>query len=652
MARSEQSWLAGMNPEQCEVIAHDDGPAVVLAGAGVGKTETLARRIARLIGNGHSPARIAAITFGARAARELAERLERHGASGAEASTWHSLALRILREDRTDYAAWTIDEKDTHRSLVKEAMGYKHVNWPAGDLGEVLRFLGTCKAHLANPASTRAAELAQARFAGDADRALATYAVTERLVGERRLLTFDDMLYRTWQHLQDEANRRRWGARWRYLLQDEAQDASFAQVMLAELLARDHRNYMLIGDPAQSLYGFRGSSPDYLTDFAATWDARIYCMNRNYRSGRLVVGVANSVLRLATVRLPVDLVAERPIEGSVRVLCAATPEDEGRELAQHVAAHVAGGGAYADVAVLYRTNAQSRAVEEALLARRIPHKVLGGLVFYERREVKDLLAYLRVAAKRDPGGEALRRCLNAPFRYLGVRFLERAQSTPGDTWTERVRAAGEHAGLQWRQKQSVAEWVELIERLTRAIGRGADPSALLEDVLRTTRFVEWVERDQGTESVEGSPAANLGELVRLAARFTSTGELLDFVDDAIRAAKGQQDGAADRVLLMSVHRAKGLEWPLVWVVGCNEELFPHSKGDPEEERRIFYVATTRARDELVLSHVAELPSRRGRDLAHPSRYLGDAGLLPEPEAPLLVRRTDPGGTGAAGGPPT
>jgi superfamily I DNA/RNA helicase len=886
---STDRWLDGMNPEQRAVITHDGGPAVVLAGAGAGKTETLARRVAWLVDGGVSPARIALVTFGVRAAKEIGERIERLGVPGVEAFTWHGLAFHILRQDRADCASWTVDEKDEHRGLVKQAMGYRHENWPEGDLGEVVRFIAVCKANLAGPDSARAAELAQERFDGEAARAVAVYAVTEQLVEERKLLTFDDMLVRAHEHLSKEENRRRWGARWRHLLQDEAADASFAQVVLAEQLARDHRNYMVVGDPSQchppgvlvstaagavpvealrdgdtvlgwrrnstltpprrvqvgarryagpmltvhaaghsvrvtpnhgfitrwsdrgrtpcvtyvfwcakvgfrvgasrmfgarrkhlffraadlvtaerawvltvhdtlaeaksaraeiaarfllptvnrrggvlarkgaakgdvhsraiaclaafgrhfelplypppdvpdqrapsplfpvhaanlipglmgvpvvtqpvrwspveridtapyegpvhsleveknhayiangigvlnSIYGFRGSSPEYLTEFAEAWGAKVYCLHRNYRSGRAVVAAANEVLRPAAVKLPVDLVAERPLDGTVRVVRAASPEDEAEELGAHVAEHVAGGGRYADVAVLFRTNAQSRAVEEALLARKIPYRVLGGLIFYERKEVKDLLAYLRVAAGRDESGDALRRCINAPFRYLGAKFYEKVREAKARGWVDRVRLAGHVEGLRWRQKRSATEWADLVEELGRRIQRGVRPHLLLEEIVQATAFLQWVERDQGAQSVEASPAANVRELLRLAARFPITAELLDFVDETVRAARRQQDDEekTDEVLLMSVHRAKGLEWPRVWVIGCNEELMPHAKGEPEEERRIFYVASTRARDELVLSHVAELPTKRGRGPATPSRFLRDAGLI-------------------------
>lgn len=414
-------WFAGLNPEQASVVAHERGPIAVLAGAGSGKTKTLVARIGRLIETGVDARRILAVTFSKKAADDMNAKIAEKGVRGARVGTWHSLCYQILRDDRTRYAEWQIDQKDRHKTIVKQAMGYKHVDWKDGDLGEVRRFLGWCKANLWGAESEEAREEARRRFPSAAPLALDVYRVVETLLEEAGLLTFDDMLVRAHEHLQDEPTRRRWAGRWLHVMQDEAQDANAAQVALADMLARDHRNYMIVGDPAQSIYGFRGSSPEYLTAFAEKWGARVVCMNRNYRCGADIVQAANGAIRPAAVRLPEDLRPELPIRGAVRLVGAADLDDEAQELAAHVEAHVEDRGAFADFCALFRTNAQSRAIEEALLSRKIPYVVIGGCIFYERKEVRDLLAYLRVAAGRDEDGEELRRCINAPFRYLGDR---------------------------------------------------------------------------------------------------------------------------------------------------------------------------------------------------------------------------------------
>jgi DNA helicase II / ATP-dependent DNA helicase PcrA len=631
-------WLDGLNPEQAAVVGHTHGPICVLAGAGSGKTKALVARIGRLIDDGAGPRRILAVTFSKKAADEMNERIIKQRIRGARVGTWHSLCWQILRDDETIYASWQIDQRDRHKAILKEAMGYKHVDWKEGDLGEVRRFIAWCKANLWGPKSENAQEEAAKRFGSSARRAVDVYKVSEMLVADAGLLTFDDMLMRVWEHLLFEKNRARWAASWDHLLQDEGQDANRAQVVIAEMLARDHRNYMIVGDMAQSIYGFRGSSPDYLRDFADEWQAPVVCMNRNYRSGSAIVGVANDSIRRATVRLPSDLHPERTIAGDVRIVGATDLDDEAQELAAHVEAHAAEAEAkLADFCVLFRTNAQSRAIEEALLGRKIPYVVIGGCIFYERKEVRDLLAYLRLAAERDPDGDAVRRCINAPFRYLGPKFVDRMLELARGrkaSWATVVRYAASHAGIQRRQQESAEEWCDIIEAAQTAIAREERPAAVLSEIVRKTRYVEWLERDQGEESIEDSHAANVRELVRVAERFKSVGELLDFIDKNIAAAQRQRRGqdGGDQLLLMSVHRAKGLEWPRVWVVGCNDGILPHAKGDPEEERRIFYVAVTRAKDELTLSYVGKLASRRGVLDVEPSRFLRDAHLIDEPGA--------------------
>lgn len=631
-------WFLGLNPEQASVVAHERGPIAVLAGAGSGKTKTLVARIGRLIELGVDPSRILCVTFSKKAADEMNGRISAAGIRGARVGTWHSLCWQILRDDRTRYADWQIDQKDKHRLLVKQAMGYKHVDWSDGDLGAVRRFIGWCKANLWGPESEEARAEARSRFRDGAAKALDVYRVSEVLVEEAGLLTFDDMLVRVHEHLQDETSRRRWSGRWLHVMQDEAQDANAAQVAIADLLARDHRNYMVVGDPAQSIYGFRGSSPDYLTAFAQTWGARVVCMNRNYRCGSDIVQAANGAIRKADVRLPEDLRPELPITGTVRLVGAADLDDEAGELAAHVEAHVGDGGQYADFCVLFRTNAQSRAVEEALLSRKIPYVVIGGCIFYERKEVRDLLAYLRVAAGRDEDGEELRRCINAPFRYLGPKFVERvldmARARAG-AWTTIVRSAATQAGIQRRQLESANEWCDMILAAERGIQNGEKPAGVLRDIVRATRYIEWLERDQGEESIEDSHAANVRELIRVAERFATVAELLDFIDAQTEAAVRQRraDEQVDQVLLMSIHRSKGLEWPRVWVVGCNDGILPHAHGDPQEERRIFYVAITRAKEELTLSYVGRLATKGGVRRVDPSPFLRDAGVLDaEPEA--------------------
>lgn len=628
------AWEVGMNPEQVEAIRHTEGPCVLIAVAGCGKTKTLVNRIARLIGEGHaSGEEVLAVTFARKAADEMEERLKHLRVLDCRVATWHSLCLQVLREDCTEWSAWSVDEKDTAKHVMKDVLGYKGMKWSGADLTQVRRYVGTCKANLAPPTSVPAMALARSMFGGHAGMAVEAYGRFQLAVEERALLTFDDFLVFAHQHLSsDEQVRRRWADRWRFVMQDEAQDANLAQVAVGRLLAVDHRNYMVVGDPGQAIYGFRGSSPDHLMAFEGEWGARVIRMHRNYRSGRAVVDAANSVIRPSAYRLPVDMVAERATAASVRVLSCANLDAEAAEFASWCARVSAEGEPLSSICCLFRTNAQSRAMEEALLGARIPYVVVGGTSFYERKEVKDLLGYLRVGA--DTGDlDAVRRSINAPFRFLGSAFVSRivdfVDGAADVCWESVVDEVSRQAGVQARQRASAMQWVQLVKGIEVAVKAGTPPAEVLDSLVSRTGYIAWLEKEEGQESIESSQAANVRELVRVATRFPSVQELLRYVDETTSAAKRQRrDGQAggERVLLMSIHRSKGLEWPRVFVGGFNEMILPHAKGDPEEERRLAYVAVTRARDELVVSYVLELAARAGIKKAQPSRFLADMGL--------------------------
>lgn len=630
-------WERNMNPEQLAAIRHTSGPCRLLAQAGSGKTRALVHRIARLVAEGVDPSDILAVTFSKGGAEEMNERLKDLGVKDARVGTWHSLCLQILKEDKARGWDWEMGEgvDGKAKTILKEVLGYKHMNWKDADLGEVQRYIGWCKAHLADPGSEFALDAAADMFHGGTGRSdgaeLADEAHTryQAIIEERGLLTFDDFLVFAYKHLSIEENRAKWAARWNHVLQDEAQDENLAQKTIAELLARDHRNYMKIGDTAQSIFAFRGSSPTHLANFEQEWpDAVTIIMNRNYRSGSAIVDAANKIIAPAAVRIPTDMVAERGVEGSVKVQKCEDLDDEGAAFAAWIYELVSGGQPLSSICALFRTNAQSRALEEALLNKRIPYQVVGGTSFYNRREVRDLLAYLRVAAGRDEGDD-VKRCINAPFRYLGSAFVERVQDAKGPL-TQRVLRAAEGAGIQRRQKDSALEWVNIVEGIKRAIEqeKPLKPSELLNGIINRTGYVSWLEREQGEESIDSSHAANVRELVRISERFDTVVELLDYLDEMEAASRRKnKNDKQEKVLLMSIHKSKGLEWPHVWVCGCNELVLPHGKGDPEEERRLMYVATTRARDALVLSYVRRFAMREGVREAEPSRFLRDAGLL-------------------------
>jgi ATP-dependent DNA helicase UvrD/PcrA len=637
-------WEREMDEQQLAVIRHTDGPLQVLAQAGAGKTRSAVHRVARLVAEGVPGDRILMVTFSKKAADEMDARCRHLGIGSVECMTWHKLCLRILREDGTPQSQWNVDDKDRAKLHVKKAMGYEHVNWIGGDLTKVRRFIAHCKANLFDPDSEGACELATRQFRHQAPKALRVFSISQDLIEEAGLLTFDDMLVFAHRHLLDENNRAGWAGRFDYVITDEAQDNNLAQVVLQEMLARDHRNLQVTGDLAQAIFAFRGSSPAYLAEFLDKWQASRIAMMRNYRSGRAIVRFANDVIRpTPTYRQPEDMIAMRDVEGRVEEVACHTLEDEAGELVAFLKREVPDRRKLSDVCVIFRTNAQSRSLEEALLKEKMPYQIIGGTNFYERKEVKDLLGYLRVAAGRDRSGDAVKRCINAPFRFLGAKFVDRVMAlglqwlqseTPfGEVtpWPELVDQAAGQAGIQQRQVASAHTWAEMIGFVAKRIEVGASAYEVLDEVVRRTGYIAWLEKEEGEESIESSHAANVREMLRVAANFKLTEDLLDYVDRQVADSERQRRNrqSADKLTLMSIHRSKGLEWPVVWIVGCNEGILPHGRNDDiEEERRLMYVAVTRARDHLVVSHVRELATRVGLKTVERSRFLESLEVSP------------------------
>jgi DNA helicase-2/ATP-dependent DNA helicase PcrA len=640
----------GLNAEQLAVVTHLLGPLLVAAVAGCGKTRAIVHRIAELVRRGVDEARILAVTFSAKAAKEMNDRLMALGVHYARVGTFHSVGLQIVREEwgADEFESWQVDDTNRYRAVVKEILGYRHMNWATADLTAVLRYISICKANAALPDSERALELARAMpQPRDPRLLLAAYTSAEELRRDRRLLTFDDMLVEAWILLCNEEVRERWAARWDHVLQDESQDENVVQRSIAQMLARDHRNYMIVGDPAQSIYGFRGSDPTGMLNFAQTWEATVVRMTRNYRSGRRIIEVANGALRAMppNTHLGVTIDAERDLDGVVTASRFASFDEEGEGVVKSIVELHADGRPWKDCAVLYRTHAQSRGVEEALLSARVPYFVIGGTNFYDRAEVKHLLAYLRIAQGR-ANFNAVKRAINTPFRFLGRAFLdgleEAGRSAPETLpWTDIVREHVERARLQSRQKTAALAWCSLMESMAATIVSAAGetateqekmngrPAIMLERLIAQVGYVQWLTRDEGTESPENNRVSNVRELVRAAERFPTVDELLTYIEDTLqKAVEVQQHGeGADCVVLTSLHRSKGLEWPVVYMIGTNEKILPHARAeDDSEELRLFYVGATRARDELHFSCVCRAPVGARIVSLGPSKFLDGSGL--------------------------
>lgn len=648
--RRAVDYFAGMNAEQRAVIAHGEGSAVVLAGSGSGKSRAIVHRIARLSRTGEArPGGVLAVTFSRKAAEELTARLRSLSVTSERVGTWHSVCWEILRKERSPFATWEIDTRDRIRQVTKIALGHQGMNWRGADLTFVLQYIGLCKANLYDPGSSEslafAQELNKAQPGPSSVPELLVQAYLEvsEAQQQRQILTFDDMLVEAVRLLaDDEGVRARWSGRWEYIIEDEVQDQSLVQRRLGEMFAEHHRNYMGVGDFAQLIYGFRGASIANVKSMIDRWSPTVYRLGKNYRSGIAIVEAANLLAK--NIALSVQMTPERGSTAEMVIERYKDLDAEGEAVASQAMQRYQDGCQWADMAVLYRANSQSRGVEEALIQARVPYVVLGGSNFYERKEVRALLSYIRVASGVADYDD-VKRSLSSPFRYLSKSLYQRVEQygqscSTGADWVACAREVAELPGVAQLQRVALLEWASLIEGLVDSVAqqkrrelvgtpdvRQHFPAAMLERVLVQTKFVDWLTRDEGAETVENNRVSNVRELVRSSERFTDCASMIAYIDKVIYASRTKVKDK-NVVTLMSIHRSKGLEYHVVFFVGANNGWIPHAKStDPDEERRLFYVAITRARDVLQVSCVRRAAMGSKVVDIKPSMFLDEAGLV-------------------------
>ncbi len=658
--------LHGLNPQQREAVTAPPGNLLVLAGAGSGKTRVLVHRIAWLIrAEAVSPLGILAVTFTNKAAAEMRGRIERLLGMPAGAlwvGTFHGIAHRLLRAHwqaaRLPQNFQILDADDQQRLIkrVIRELELDETRWPAR---QAQWFINQAKDEGKRPHQLVSEDPTQAQLVD-------IYRAYQETCDRGGLVDFAELLLRAfelWQGYPDLlAHYRR---RFRHLLVDEFQDTNAIQYAWLRLLAGDSGHVFAVGDDDQSIYGWRGARADnlqrYQRDFPAT---RLVRLEQNYRSTGHILAAANGLIRHNSDRLGKELWTEAGEGEPVRLYTAFNELDEARFVVQRIRQWVEEGGARSECAVLYRSNAQSRVIEEALLAAAIPYRVYGGLRFFERAEIKDALAYLRLAAYRDDD-PAFERVVNTPTRGVGERSLQILRDLArarGTSLYQAARLAIDEGLVNRRAAGALADFLALIERL----GEGLREMPLEEALARVVNETGLKEH-HGKEKGERGRARleNLDELIGAARAFEPEGpesELapLDafLAHAALEAGERQAGAGEDCVQLMTLHSAKGLEFPLVFITGMEEGLFPHElsleePGRLEEERRLCYVGMTRARRHLYLCH-AERRRLYGRDTyALPSRFLDEipsehlepvrAGFQVTPAASVPARRDD--GTG-------
>ncbi len=627
----------GLNPEQLEAVLHEKGPLLVLAGAGSGKTRVIAHRLARLVETRVDPRTIVAVTFTNKAAREMRERAIRligGVAAGAFVGTFHSWGLRFLRRNagvaRLD-PRFSIADSADQLALVKQAMAEAEISEQILPPGSVRARISQAKNALQTPERF---ESAQTDFAGE--RIARVYRLYEKRLAASGALDFDDLIVRPVRLLREEApllaaERRRT----RHLLIDEYQDTNGAQDALVKLLGEAADSLCAVGDEDQAIYRWRGAEVEHILRFDQDFPgARVVALERNYRSTSEILDAAAALVSHNRRRREKRLRSDRGAGSRVRLWRFEEDRQEAEEIARAVAD---GGRPPSEVAVLYRTNAQSRAFEEEFLRRRIPYVVYGGMKFYERAEVKDALAYLRLAV-RPEDDLAFRRVVNVPARGIGGATLDRiaeAAREGGRSWWE--VSADPLPGLTERARVALSRFRAIVTDLN---AKAADwtPSALLEHLLSASGYAALYERSEEPEDV--ARRENLEELISAAREFERSNEegatIADYLDAVSLATDADAETRAESVTLSTLHAAKGLEFPAVYVVGLEEGYLPHgnSAEEPEEleeERRLLYVGMTRAKDELTLT----LADRRlvyGRvQYREPSRFVGElpGGALEE-----------------------
>ena len=622
---AESVILEGLNPAQYEAVTHVGGPLLVVAGAGSGKTRVLTHRIAHLIEyHGLSPFEILAITFTNKAAGEMRHRVGELVGPVAESmwvSTFHAACVRILR-----YDAECIDYPKRF-TIYDQGDAVRLCGYVLRDLNIDLKKFPPRSVHAAISAAKNdniTAAVYAERASNIFERRIAeAFGLYQRRLQSAGAMDFDDLLQRTVELFRGQPDvLARWRQRFAHVLVDEYQDTNPVQNELVIQLAAESRQVTAVGDADQSIYAFRGADIRNILEFERAFDdVRIVLLEQNYRSTQTILDAANAVIVNNTGRKPKDLWTDRGSGPGIVRYHADDEIDEARYVvSEMVRRHDDEQMRWDEMAVFYRTNAQSRAVEEQLVRAGVPYTLVGGTRFYDRREVRDAMAYLK--AVTNPGDEvSVKRALGTPKRGVGatsVAKLDARAAERGITFFDALRSCGE-AGVTGRSAAGVGQFIELIEG---AAALGAPPAAVLTEVLERTGYLDELRAEKSVEA--DGRLENLAELVGSARDFDTVEDFLEEV--ALVADTDDLDDSESAVTLMTLHSAKGLEYPDVYMIGLEDGVFPHirSLGEPhelEEERRLAYVGITRAMRRLTLVHAWSRLLYGSRQYNPPSRFL-------------------------------
>jgi DNA helicase-2/ATP-dependent DNA helicase PcrA len=644
------NYLDNLNEAQQQAVKNFQGPSLIIAGAGSGKTRVLTYRIAHLLQNGVPPSSILALTFTNKAAREMKERIStvvgpqvaRHLWMG----TFHSIFSRILRTESSliDYpSTFTIydtqDAKSLLRTIIKSMALEENTYKPSSIMGRI----SAAKNNLILPSGYRQNEsIREADQAARIPRAGEIYEEYARRCKNAGAMDFDDLLLMTnvlFRRFPDTAQK--YQHIFRYILVDEYQDTNFSQYLIVKKLAELHQNISVVGDDAQSIYSFRGARIENILNFKTDYpDYKVYKLEQNYRSTQTIVNAANSIISKNKNQLQKTVFSENDAGSKIKVLNALNDQEEGYLVVNEIfQKRMSEHDNYSDFAILYRTNAQSRVFEEVLRKRNIPYKIYGGLSFYQRKEIKDLLAYFRLVVNQKDD-ESFKRIINYPVRGIGATTIGKLEEFANQSNSSMFAIASDSqllqkAGLNGGAAKKVTDFITLIETFS-------DRSVTLEAYEMAQRIaseagiLSELYQDKSPENI--SRYENTQELLNAIQQFSlgaveegNSALLANFLEEVSLLTDQDNDKTEDfdKVTLMTVHSSKGLEFNNVFVVGLEENLFPSGFSgtmtlpELEEERRLFYVALTRAKHHAFLSFAQQRFKWGKTEFCNPSRFIGE-----------------------------
>jgi DNA helicase-2/ATP-dependent DNA helicase PcrA len=654
-------YLNELNPIQRQAVENTQGAVMIIAGAGSGKTRVLTYRIAHLLNSGVDAFNILSLTFTNKAAREMKERIHKIVKSTEAANLWmgtfHSVFARILRfeAEKLGYPSnFTIYDTDDSKSLIKTILGEMQLDDKIYKPSLVLNRISNAKNNLISAAQylSHAEVLEEDRQSGK-PKLGQVYEAYEKRCFKASAMDFDDLLFKTNVLLKQFPEvLYKYQQKFRYIMVDEYQDTNFSQYLIVKKLAAMYQNICVVGDDAQSIYAFRGANIQNILNFEKDYpELKVFKLEQNYRSTKTIVQAANSVIRNNKDQLK-KVVWTDNVDGElIRLLKASTDNEEGSMVANGIFdLRMNYQLPNSDIAILYRTNAQSRSMEEALRKRGIPYRIFGGLSFYKRKEIKDLLAYCRLTINPNDE-EALKRVINYPARGIGKTSLEKiivAAGEHGKSLWDIIEGMAIYRPLSGASAQKVIDFVTMIKSFQHGL-KSTNAFDLSMHIARSSGLLKELGIDKTPEGI--SKHENVMELLNGIQEFVDTppesdDEVADrtldvFMQDIALLTDADEDEKDDpnRVSMMTIHAAKGLEFPAVFVVGLEENLFPsqlalNSREELEEERRLFYVAITRAEKYLTLSS-ATTRYRWGQIThAEPSRFLEeiDPALMDMPVA--------------------